>query len=70
VLKKILLVLGLILLVGCSSSSYEMCFDDCAKVNCDWNHVIRPSASTKADNHCPTTEITIREFCYEECKNS
>lgn len=67
-MKQIIIVCLLILLViGCTS--YEHCVDSCAKIECDYDSVIRPSVDYKLDiDNCKNQNITTREYCYYQCK--
>ncbi len=69
-MKKIILIgllVVLIVLSGCNmASNYSDCYDDCAKVECGYDRVLK--ATYAKDQSCGDKGITIREVCYKECK--
>jgi len=56
-----------LLISGCS---YENCLDECARIKCGYSDSLRASYSDVYRNDfCRSNlNLTMREYCYEECK--
>lgn len=69
-MKKTMLIIEICMLmifvIGCNS--YDSCFNDCAKYDCNAPQSGRASVFY-VEKICNNTNITIGEYCYKICGN-